>query len=84
MVQNQPCMMMITLRQRQLIETLRNTDRSPASSTGQYMQVHIKHHIAESYDEVWRKSPQALLMDPMCAGFNPNNKCESLQLPLLK
>jgi hypothetical protein len=45
---------------RQMVDVLRKTDRSSASATGKYMQVCIKHHITESYDEVWGKSPQAM------------------------
>jgi hypothetical protein len=46
--------------QRRLVDSFRKADRSPSSATGKYIQLCIKHHIAESYDEVWGKSPQAM------------------------
>jgi hypothetical protein len=46
--------------QRRLVDAFRKADRSPASATGKYMQLCIKHHITEAYDEVWGKSPQAM------------------------
>jgi hypothetical protein len=46
--------------QRRLVDALRNADRSTASASGKYMQLYIKHHIAESYDEVWGKSTQSM------------------------
>jgi hypothetical protein len=49
--------------QRRFVESLRKTskiDRSPSSATGKYMQLCIKHHVTESYDEVWGKSSQAM------------------------
>jgi hypothetical protein len=46
--------------QRRLVDAFRIANRSPASATGKYMQLHIKHHITESYDEVWGRSQQAI------------------------
>jgi hypothetical protein len=46
--------------QRRLVDALRKADRSPTSATGKYLQACIKHHITESYDEVWGTSPQAM------------------------
>jgi hypothetical protein len=46
--------------QRRFVDALRKSDRALASATGKYMQVCIKHHIHESYDEAWGKSPQAM------------------------
>jgi hypothetical protein len=46
--------------QRKFVDAFRQTDRSPSSVTGTYLHVCIKHHITESYDEVWGKSPQAM------------------------
>jgi hypothetical protein len=46
--------------QRRLVDAFRGANRSPAFEIGQYMGLHIKYHIAESYDEVWGKSPQAM------------------------
>jgi hypothetical protein len=46
--------------QRQLVDAFRKMDRSQASATGKYMQLCIKHHITDSYDEMWGKSPQAM------------------------
>jgi hypothetical protein len=46
--------------QRKLVDAFRKADRSLLMATGKYMQLHIKHHIKESYDEEWGKSPQAM------------------------
>jgi hypothetical protein len=46
--------------QRRLVDSFRKSNRSPSSATGKYMQLYIKHHITESYDEVWGKSLQAM------------------------
>jgi tetratricopeptide (TPR) repeat protein len=46
--------------QRRLVDAFRKADRSSMSATGKYMQLCIKHHITEAYDEVWGTSPQAM------------------------
>jgi hypothetical protein len=46
--------------QRRLVDAFRKADRTATSATGKYMQVYIKYHITESYDEVWGKSQQAM------------------------
>lgn len=48
------------LAQRRLVESLRKSDRSRATPTGQYLQQCIKHHIKESYDASWERGEQAI------------------------
>jgi hypothetical protein len=46
--------------QRQLVEALRKSDRSKTTPVGKYIQQCVRHHIKESHDESWEKSPQAM------------------------
>jgi hypothetical protein len=45
---------------RQLVEALRKSDRSKAAPVGKYIQQCVRHHIQESHDALWEKSPQAI------------------------
>ena len=46
--------------QRQLVESLRNSDRSAATVTGKYIQRYVRHHINESRDPAWETGDQAI------------------------
>ena len=43
--------------QRELVEGLRKTDRSPSSPTGKYMALTMKHHMQEAFNGDWESCP---------------------------
>ena len=49
-----------TSAQRRLVEALRKSNRSKATSTGKYIEQCVRHHIKESYDAAWGTSQQAI------------------------